>query len=58
MLTFIIWLLGLIACIWCIMDLWKKSHVDTLIKVLITIGLLAFSWIGLAVYYFIVKDRI
>lgn len=54
----IIGILGLIACIWCILDVWKKSHVDTLIKVLITIGLLVTNWIGLAVYYFIVKDRI
>ena len=54
----IIGILGLIACIWCILDVWKKSHVDTLIKILITIGLLVTNWIGLAVYYFIVKDRI
>ena len=54
----IIGILGLIACIWCILDVWKKSHVDTLIKVLIPIGLLVTNWIGLAVYYFIVKDRI
>ena len=54
----IIGILGLIACIWCILDVWKKSHVDTLIKVLITIGLLVTNWVGLAVYYFIVKDRI
>ena len=54
----IIGILGLIACIWCILDVWKKPRVDTLIKVLITIGLLAFNWVGLAVYYFIVKDRI
>ena len=54
----IIGILGLIACIWCILDVWKKSHVNTLIKVLITIGLLVTNWIGLAVYYFIVKDRI
>lgn len=54
----IIWIIGLVCCIWCIKDVWSKSHVDTLIKVLLTVGLLAFSWIGLAVYYFIIKDRI
>jgi hypothetical protein len=54
----ILWIIGLVCCIWCIKDVWSKSHVDTLIKVLLTVGLLVTSWIGLAVYYFIVKDRI
>jgi len=58
MLSFIIWLVGVICCIWCIKDVWSKAKLDTLIKVLLTVGLLAFSWIGLAVYYFIIKDRL
>ena len=39
-------------------DVWAKKGVDTLIKVLLTVGLLCFSWIGLAIYYFIIKDRL
>ena len=58
MIAFILWIIGLVCCIWCIKDVWSKSHVDTLIKVLLTIGLVVTSWIGLAVYYFIIKDRI
>ena len=58
MIGFIIWIVGLFCCIWCIKDVWSKGHVDTLIKVLLTVGLLCTSWIGLAVYYFIIKDRI
>ena len=58
MIVFLIWLAGLICCFWCIKDVWSKKQVDTLIKVLLTIGLLWFSWIGFAVYYFIIKDRI
>ncbi len=58
MITFLIWIAGVICCIWCIKDVWAKTSVDTLIKVLLTVGLLCFSWIGLAVYYFIIKDRI
>ena len=58
MLSFFIWLVGVICCIWCIKDVWLKAKLDTLIKVLLTVGLLAFSWIGLAVYYFIIKDRL
>lgn len=58
MISFLVWLAGIVCCIWCIKDVWSKSHVDTLIKVLLTIGLVVTSWIGLAVYYFIIKDRI
>lgn len=58
MLSFIIWLVGVICCIWCIKDVWTKKNVDTVIKVLVTVGLLCFSWLGLAVYYFILKDRL
>ncbi len=58
MIPFIIWLVGLICCIWCIKDVWNKPKVDTVIKIVLTIALLCFSWVGLAVYYFIIKDRI
>ncbi len=58
MITFILWLIGVICCIWCIKDVWTKSKVEPVVKILLTIGLLCFSWLGLAVYYFIIKDRI
>lgn len=58
MLATILWIVGVICCIWCIKDVWTKKNVDTLIKVLVTVGLLCFSWLGLAVYYFILKDRL
>ena len=58
MVATILWIVGIICCIWCIKDVWTKKKVDTLIKVLVTVGLLCFSWIGLAVYYFILKDRL
>ena len=58
MVATILWLVGVICCIWCIKDVWTKKNVDTVIKVLVTVGLLCFSWIGLAVYYFILKDRL
>ena len=47
MIGFLIWLAGIICCIWCIKDVWSKNNVDTLIKIILTIALLAFSWIGL-----------
>ena len=58
MIGFIIWLVGVICCIKCIMDVWSKKHVDNLIKILLTLGLLCFSWIGLAVYYFLLRNRL
>ena len=58
MVATILWIAGIICCIWCIKDVWTKKNVDTVIKVLVTIGLLCFSWLGLAVYYFILKDRL
>lgn len=59
MISLIIWIAGLVCCIWCIKDVWtNKAKLDTVVKVLLTIGLLAFSWLGLAVYYFILKDRL
>ena len=59
MISLIIWIAGLVCCIWCIKDVWtNKTHLDPVVKVLLTIALLAFSWIGLAVYYFILKDRL
>ena len=58
MLATILWIVGIICCIWCIKDVWTKKNVDTVIKVLVTVGLLCFSWLGLAIYYFILKDRL
>ena len=58
MLGFIIWLVGVICCIWCIKDVWAKPKLDKVIKLVLTIALLCFSWIGLAVYYFILKDSL
>jgi hypothetical protein len=54
---FIIWLVGVICCIWCIKDVWSKN-LDTVIKIIVTVGLIACSWIGFAVYYFLLKDRL
>lgn len=58
MLALILWLVGVLCCLWCIKDVWNKAHLEPLIKILLTVGLLCFSWIGLVAYYFIIKDRI
>jgi membrane protein DedA with SNARE-associated domain len=59
MIGLIVWLVGLLCCIWCIKDVWNnKKHLDQVVKIILTVALLAFSWVGLAVYYFILKDRL
>ena len=54
----ILWLVGAICCIWCIKDVWAKPKLDQVLKIVISIALLCCSWLGLAVYYFILKDRL
>ena len=59
MIGLIVWLVGLLCCLWCIKDVWNnKKHLDQVVKIILTVALLAFSWVGLAVYYFILKDRL
>ena len=59
MIGLIVWLVGLLCCIWCIKDVWNnQKHLDQVVKIILTVALLAFSWVGLAVYYFILKDRL
>ncbi len=58
MIAFIVWLVGLICCLWCIKDVWNKPHLDGVVKIVITVALLCCSWLGLAVYYFLLKDRL
>ena len=54
----IIYILGIVAAIWCVLDIFKKEKLDLLMKILLSVAVLAFSWIGFAVYYFIVRNRI
>jgi len=55
---FIIWLVGVICCIWCIKDVWSKTKIDTVIKIVLTVGLIVTSWLGFAVYYFLLRNRL
>lgn len=53
----IIYILGIIAAIWCVLDIWKKD-LDLLKKILLIVLVLAFSWVGIAIYYFLIKNKI
>ncbi|MBQ0052898.1 MAG: PLDc N-terminal domain-containing protein [Bacteroidales bacterium] len=57
MMSTIIYILGVIAAVWCVLDICKKN-IDTLKKVLLIVGVLVFSWIGVLVYYFLIRNRI
>lgn len=58
MLSLIIWLIGVICCIWCILDVFKKKSIGLGVKILIAILLIITSWLGLLIYYFIVRKQI
>ena len=58
MLGKIIYILGIIAAVWCVLDIFKKNNLDMLKKILLTVLVLCTSWLGILVYYFILKDRI
>ena len=58
MLATIVYVVGLIAAIWCVLDIFKKPKLSILWKIVLAIAVLAFSWIGLIFYYFLIRDRI
>ena len=58
MLAKIIYILGVILAIWCVLDIFKHNKIGLVGKILISIAVLAFSWIGFLVYYFLVRDKI
>ena len=54
----IIYILGIVIAVWCVLDIFKKTSIDIVGKILLSIAVLAFSWVGFIVYYFLIKDRI
>ena len=54
MLGKIIYILGIVAAIWCVLDILKKPW-GILKKIIVAILVLATSWVGFMVYYLIRK---
>ncbi|MBR4808995.1 MAG: hypothetical protein IK031_01785 [Bacteroidales bacterium] len=54
----IVYILGIIAAVWCVLDIFKKPKLDLIMKILLAIAVLAFSWVGFLVYYFLIRQRI
>ena len=53
----LIWLVGVVCTIWCVLDIFKKN-ISTAGKVIASVLGLLTSWVGLAVYYFYGRDRL
>ncbi len=58
MISTIVYIVGVVLAIWCVLDIFKKTKLGLLGKILVSILVLATSWIGLAVYYFVLRDRL
>ena len=54
----IIYIIGVVLCIWCVYDLFAHKTIQLIWKVIIAILLLYFSWLGLLLYYFILRGMI
>ena len=52
----IIWLAGLICAIWCVLDIFKKP-IGLIGTLIMTVIVLATSWLGLALYYFWARNK-
>lgn len=55
MVATIIAILGWIVAIWCIIDILKKNC-DIIKKILLIVLVLALNWIGVAIYYFWLRN--
>ena len=53
----LIWLVGVVCTIWCVLDIFKKN-ISTAGKVIASVLVLLTSWVGLAGYYFYGRDRL
>lgn len=47
----IIWLAGIVCAIWCVLDIFKQP-ISIVGKLIMTVIVLATSWLGLILYYF------
>lgn len=53
----IIWLIGVICAIWCVLDIFKKN-ISLVGKIIASVIVLLTSWVGILVYMFWAKDHI
>ena len=53
----IIWLAGIVCAIWCVLDIFKQP-ISLVGKVIMTVVVLATSWLGLLLYYFWARHKV
>lgn len=57
MASFVWWLLGVVCAVWVIYDVWTKQKMESLHKLLWTVGAIIFSVLTAIVYYFMVYRK-
>lgn len=57
MLGKVLYIVGILAAIWCVLDIIKKPW-GIIKKLIVGLLVLATSWIGFAVYYFILRNKL
>ena len=54
----IVYIAGIVAAVWCVLDIFKHNKLEPLYKILLSIAVVAFSWLGFIVYYFLIRQKI
>lgn len=54
----ILYILGIVCAVWCVLDIFKTAKCGIIGKIIFSVLVLAFSWIGFAVYYFLLRGKI
>ena len=57
MVAFIIWIIGVVLTIKAAIEIWNLN-VDSVKKIVVIVLLVLTSWIGIAVYYLVAKDKL
>ena len=57
MLAKVIYIIGILLAIWCVLDIFKKGSWGIIKKIIVALLVLATSWVGFAVYYLFLKSK-
>ena len=58
MIATIVYSAGIIAAVWCVLDIFKHNKLEPMYKVLLAVAVVAFSWLGFLIYYFLIRQKI
>lgn len=57
MIGFVIWIIGVVLTIKVAIEIWNLN-VDPVKKIVVIVLLVLTSWLGIAVYYLVAKDKL